>query len=178
VADHIGDAAEPVIEARVEQWWGDRLVPVPEGALAGRGLSIRTLSFLAKLGLPRDAPLLVTFYTGDEFLRPLTVAGETYCVVGDDYGTKIGLGRREDVWSVDPKGELPCRFINTSIAHFVLFLGLYEAQIKNVGAPENREPLAIAGGLRAQFDENDLVTLSNEDNWWSLILEQIGQGLL
>jgi len=59
--------------------------------LAGRRLSIRTHSFLAKLVVPRDAPLLVAFYMGDGLLRPLTVAGETYRVVGDDYGTKIGL---------------------------------------------------------------------------------------
>jgi len=91
VADHIGVAAEPVIEARVKQWWGDRLVLVPESPLTGRRLSIRTPSFLAKRGVPRDAPLLVAFYMGDELLRPLTVAGETYRVVGDDYGTKIGL---------------------------------------------------------------------------------------
>jgi len=32
VADHIGVAAEAVIEARVKQWWGDLLVPVPESA--------------------------------------------------------------------------------------------------------------------------------------------------
>jgi hypothetical protein len=160
-----------VIKARVKQWWGDRLVPVPESVLAGRKLSIRTHSLLAKLGLPRDAPLLVTFYTGDEFLRPLTVAGETYWVVGDDYGTKIGLRRMGDVWSVDPEGQLPCRFINTSIAHFVLFLGLYEAQFKNVRETGNGEPVAIAGELRAQFDENDLSALANEENWWSVVLE-------
>jgi hypothetical protein len=39
VAGHIGLAAEPVIEAKVRQWWGDRLVPVPESVLAGRRLS-------------------------------------------------------------------------------------------------------------------------------------------
>lgn len=167
VANHIDDAAE--IEARVKQWWGDRLVPVPESALAGGSLSIRTHSFLAKLGVPRDPPLLVTFYTSDELLRPLTVAGNTYWVVGDDCGTKIGLRRSGDVWSVDPEGQLTCRFINTSIAYFVLFLGLYEAQFKNA---------RDAVELRAQFHENDLFALSNEDNWWSLILEQIGQGLL
>jgi len=172
VANHIDDGAE--IEERVKQWWGDRLVHVPESALAGARLSIHSHSFLAKLGVPRDAPLLVTFYTGEEFLQPLTMAGETYCVVGDDYGTKIGLRRMGDVWSVDPEGQLPCRFINTSIAHFVLFLGLYEAQCEN----GDWEPIAMAGELRAQFDENDLFALSNEDNWWSLILEQIRQGLL
>jgi len=159
------------IEARVKQWWGDRLVPVPESALAGGRLSIHTHSFLAKLGVPRDAPLLVTFYTGEELLQPLTVAGETYCVVGDDYGTKIGLRRRGDVWSVDPEGQLPCRFINTSIAHFVLFLGLFEAHEAQFESG-NREPRAIAGELRAQFDENDVFALANEENWWSLVLEQ------
>jgi hypothetical protein len=110
---------------------------------------------------------------GDEFLRPLTAAGETYSIVGDDYGTKIGLSRNEDVWSVDPERQLPRRFINTSIAHFVLFLGLYE-QFKS--AKETRE--LCLSELRTQFDECDVFALSNEDSWWSLILEQIGLGLL
>jgi hypothetical protein len=70
------------------------------------------------------------------------------------------------------EGQLRCRFINTGIAHFVLFLGLYEAQY------DNREPVAIAGELRAQFDESDLFALANEDNWWSVVLEQVGHGLL
>ena len=119
--------------------------------------------------------MLVTFYMGDEFLRPLTAAGETYSIVGDDYGTKIGLSRNEDVWSVDPERQMPRRFINTSIAHFVLFLGLYE-QFENAKESGNREP--YLSELRTQFHESDLFALSNEDNWWSLILEQIGLGLL
>ena len=176
VADHIDDAAE--IEARVKQWWGDRLVPVPESALVGRRLSMRTHSFLTKVGVPRDAPGQVTFYTGDEPLRPLAVAGETYWVVGDDYGTEITLSIRGDVWSIDPEGQLPRRFINASIAHFVLFLGLYEAEYEGVGDTDNREPVAIEGELRTQFDEYDLFALANAENWWSLVLEQIGQGLL
>jgi len=45
VAGHIGVAAERVIEARVKQWWRDRLVPVPESALAGRR-AINTHSFV------------------------------------------------------------------------------------------------------------------------------------
>ncbi len=119
--------------------------------------------------------MLVTFYTGDEFLRPLTAAGEIYSIVGDDYGTTIGLRRNGDVWSVDPERQLPRRFINTSIAHFVLFLGLYE-QFENAKETGNREP--YLSELRTQFDESDLFALSNEDNWWSLILEQIGLGQL
>jgi hypothetical protein len=117
--------------------------------------------------------LLVTFYTDDEFLRPLTAAEETYSIVGDDYGTKIGLGRNGDVWSVDPEHQLPRRLINTSIAHFVLFLGLYE-QFENAQETGNREP--YLSELRTQFEESDLFALSNEDNWWSLILEQIELG--
>jgi hypothetical protein len=70
----------------------------------------------------------VTFYRGDEFLRPLTATGETYSIVGDGYGTKIGLRRNGDVWSVDPERQLALRFINTSIAHVVLFLGFENAK--------------------------------------------------
>jgi hypothetical protein len=170
----MGEAAEPVNEARVKQWWGDRLVPVPESVLDGRRLPTPTHAFLARLGLPRDAPLLVTFHTGDDLLRPLAAAAETYWVVGDDDGTKIGLTSKGDVWSVDPEGQLPRRFINTSIAHLVLFLGLYQ----NVGETSDGIPVAIAGELRAQFDETDPSALANAENWWSVVLEQIGHGLL
>jgi len=52
-----------------------------------------------------------------------------------------------------PGGAAACRFINTSIVHFVLFLGLYEAQFEDVRETDNREPIGIAGELRAQFDE-------------------------
>jgi len=34
---------------------------------------------------------------------------------------------------------------HTSTAHFVLLLGLYEAQFEDVGETDNREPIAIAG---------------------------------
>jgi hypothetical protein len=32
----------------------------------------------------------------------------------------------------------------------------------------NGEPIAIAGELRAQFNENDLFALEYEENWWRL----------
>jgi hypothetical protein len=57
-------------------------------------------------------------------------------------------------------------------------LGLYEAEYEGVGDTDNREPVAIEGELRTQFDEYDLFALANAENWWSLVLEQIGQGLL
>jgi hypothetical protein len=73
--------------------------------------------------------------------------------------------------------ELRRRFINTSLAHFFLFLGLYEeagrATHSNAGDAATR-----ASELRAQFNESDPAALGNVDNWWSLILEQMEHGLL
>lgn len=174
MADHIGDAAELAIEEKVKQWWGDRLVPVPERALAGRGLPMRTRSFLARLGLPPYGPLLVKFHTGRDLLRPLTVAGKTYWVVGDDYASNIILKRKGDVWSVDPNGQLPSRFINASIAHFLLFLRLYV----NVRQTANGDLVDTANELQAQFDANDPSALEKQENWWTVIIVQTSLGFL
>jgi hypothetical protein len=167
-----------MVEARVKQYWGDRLVPVPENILAGRGPLPRTHLFLTKLGLPRDPPLLVTFYAGDKLLQPLPIAHETYWIVGDDFGTKIGVGRKEDVWSMDPENRLLRRFIGTSVPHFVLFLGLYEAQLGALKEAGDAKSARIVSGLRAQFNTSDPAALANEESWWSVILEQTEQGLM
>ena len=176
---HNGQATDPATEAKVKQCFGDRLVPCAASALAGRRPLPRTHAFLTRLGLPRDAPLLVTFYAGDELLQPLTLRGETHWVVGDDYGTKIVVGFEEDVWSADPEDRLPRRFINVNLAHFVLFLGFYEeAQCQSLRKANDDESVRIVSELRAKFNERDRLALADEESWWSVVLEKTQQGLL
>lgn len=162
---------------RIEELWGESLKRIAfERPLANIPLS-RTCTFLGRVGLPRrNSPLEMTFYDGEDLLTDLVVHGTRYWIIGDDYGTKISVDANEQVWSVS-EGSLPLRFVNTSLAQFVLFLGIYRYRPPALTPVTDEQAAGILTELRHEFGEADPLALADIENWWSVILEQIEQGL-
>jgi hypothetical protein len=172
------EQSDTEIKARIVQLWGDSLKRVDAQALRADVPLRRTRDFLTSVGLPQcDLPLEVTFHSGQELLVERVVNGAGYWVVGDDYGTKIALDAKEQVWSLGD-GEMPNRAINTSLDRFVLFLGIYRSATPALKEATDEQASGIVDGLRGQFSALDPAALAEGENWWSVVLEQVEQGLL
>jgi hypothetical protein len=170
---------QSVHDSDIAKAWAGNTIRVPEAILSKHPLSQDLRSFLAKVGLPRDCPLLVTFYEDAHLLQPLTYERETYLIVGDDSGSKLCIKTgTEDVWSIDPAHQLPRRFINTELRHFVLFLHLYRSRQPGLETASDEQAAAIIAAMRSEFSRLDARSLDDGENWWSVILEQSEQGQL
>lgn len=170
---------QSVEDSDIAKAWAGNTFRVPEAILSKHPLSQELRSFLSNVGLPRDCPLLVTFYEDAHLLESLNYERETYLIVGDDSSTKLCIKTRtEDVWSIDPDRQLPRRFINSELGHFVLFLHIYRSRQHDLAAASDEEAAEIIGAMKSEFRRLDTRSLDDPDNWWSVILEQSEQGQL
>jgi len=113
----------------------------------------------------RYEPVLLTFYGHES--RP---RGD-YIIIGDDYGTELCVRLSDGaVYSVDPEGSLPRRFMNSGIRQLAKFISIYETG--RAEAPS--EPGCLeARRLRNKMAEIDLKAIEDPENWWSRILDQV-----
>jgi hypothetical protein len=161
----------------IRQLWGSRLRPITAKSLPDGRVSAETRRFLTEVGLPDEAPLLVSF--APDLLAPLEVDGIEYLTVGDDYGTQLGIeANAESVWSVDPEGSLPKRLVNSSLRAFIASLGTYVQWQPDLRDASDDEAAGIVDQLRHRILEIDALAFNDPENWWSVILEQTADGLL
>ncbi len=173
-------AAGDVIHEQILRLWADGLAPASVSSVTLQGrVPEPTLRLLANAGLPSTCPLEVTFYRDERFLQPVSsAAGATYLLVGDDFGTTLGLGPGSgEVWSFELDEKSSPRFVNSSLDAFVLFLGLYEKD-GNTAPLSDTERVAAAEELGREMTRYDSAALGDEESWWSIILEQRMDGLL
>jgi hypothetical protein len=101
-------------------------------------------------------------------------------VIGSDERTdlrvELDTGR---VWSIDPRNELPVRFVNSSVDGLAASIGAYTAYASEVTeAEDERAARRLVGELRGRIGSIDAAAIADADTWWSLILEQAEEGLL
>lgn len=99
-------------------------------------------------------------------------------VIGNDYGTDICIDSKGEIISLDPDHELPTRFINQNLNSFLEFLNLFAVYYTKIGEAGEEEQLQILEELKEEFNRIDSRALDYEDNWWSVILEQMEMGLM
>jgi hypothetical protein len=104
-------------------------------------------------------PLLLTFYGHNA-----REAGDNV-IIGDDYGTELHLTADGAVVSIDAEGNLPTRFVNSSIARLAQFLQVVSHSERSDDEHE-REMWRKLAGL-------DPPAFADEENWWAVILEQV-----
>jgi hypothetical protein len=95
-------------------------------------------------------------------------------VIGDDYGTDLVL-RLSDaaIYSVDLKGTLPTRFMNSGIqqlARFIEVLGSFS------DSPITDTEI-LSRQMREALTQIDPTAFGDPENWWAVVLEQIACGL-
>ena len=132
-------------------------------------LSNRTKEILCDIGLPTEPLHFIQFHEEIENI----IADEKHIIIGSDLGTDICVNEKDEVVSIDPEKEYPTRFVNKNLETFlgfiVIFL-LYEEKLKNA---DDNEINQVIQEIRKEFYLLDMQALSNEENWWPIILEQI-----
>lgn len=101
-----------------------------------------------------------------------------YIIIGNDFGTDICINKKEEIVSVDPKHQYPTRFINKNLKCFIKFIIVYLFYEDKIIDASDDKINTVIEEIREKFNEIDIQALSNEENWWSIILEQIELGLM
>ena len=83
------------------------------------------------------------------------------------------------VRAFDPGGKLPTRFVNSTakqLGAFIVAYGRYCADAR--AARDEADTDTIVEGLRRTLVALDPAATADPENWWSLVLEQVNDGLL
>lgn len=162
----------------IKNYFGDRLKKIPKDVISNEISDTNNLVlFLTEMGLIEGFEG-ITFYFESPSIQKIEINGKEYLVLGDDYGTKLCAElTSENIFSVDVEGELPTRYINSSIENFILFIMIFEQYQKSLDEDED-ENMNKLSELQSTFNKYDKAALDGEENWWSVIIEQIDDGLL
>ena len=114
-----------------------------------------------------DASGMVDQYLPSKFERLLlTFYGKAVqprngmLLIGDDYGTDLLLDPEDGtIYSVDPNGALPTRFVNSGIKQLAASLA----------AHREAEAIGSVQHLRSQIHAIDPQALADPDTWWSCV---------
>jgi hypothetical protein len=109
---------------------------------------------------PKYEPLLLTFYGHDA-----REAGDDV-IIGDDYGTELHLTADGTVVSIDPQGQFPRRFMNSSIGRLAQFLEIVSRTDRQDDQRERE--------MRRTLADLDPPAFASAENWWAVIFEQTG----
>jgi hypothetical protein len=164
----------------IKAFWGNELLTIPQSIVVNYPIPLESKSFLANVGVPTREGLLFPFFKRPgEFRMWADKDGEDYLVLAQERGQNLGLSAKSgNISVIDSRDELPMRFVNSDLASLVGFLQLLaETQKRLRGATED-EGRALIEQLRKEFMSNDAKALAGDENWWSVVLEQMEQGLL
>ena len=129
---------------------------------------------LCEDGVP-DVPLhFLHFNTqGDE----LVIVNGNCISIGRDNGTEICIDPNNEIVSVDAYGVYPKRFVNSSLESLFECVAIYLIYNDRLMSAEDGEISILIGEIRQKFSCVDQGALDDEENWWSVILEQVEDGL-
>ncbi len=136
-------------------------------------LSNSTKKILCDIGLPYE-PLNFIQFNIDEIDN--INFDEEYVTIGTDFGTSICINHKDEVVSVDREKEYPIRFINKNLEAFMEFVVIFLKYENEINEADDDEINQVMQKVRKEFDEIDAQALSSEENWWSIIFEQIELG--
>lgn len=166
-----------VEDSDILNYWGDALIKFSREILADKAIPDSASRFLQTVGLPSKSDMFVNFQTTDT--RIVKFQDQLYLILGDDYGTNIGMNMASgEIFSIPDQGNLPIRFINSTIKSFVIFLQLYTEAASEIKKGTEEEIKTTANSLREKFIDIDNRALANGENWWSLITEEMNHGML
>jgi hypothetical protein len=115
-------------------------------------------------------PLLLSFHD------PSIVDGAT--VIGNDYGTQFRLVDSAII-SVDPAAEVPARFVNSSVDQLSACIAAHIDYGRAIDAANDDEAeFSAVESFATTIQRIDPECLSNPENWWAVIVEQMRNGQL
>jgi hypothetical protein len=149
----------------------DNIARFPADAVASWPVPSSARDILANVGVPGETD----FFAAAEAPQVLS-AGLTQ--IGTDYGTNICLDSAGRVHSIDPSGEYPDRFVNSGLEAFLRFLALVLAErtaSEGLSDDELDERVEVLADVLVGLDK---VAFEDPESWWSVIFEQMRDGLL
>ena len=99
-------------------------------------------------------------------------------VVGHDEGTFLVLSADGSVVSIEPGADGAERFVNSTGRQFTDSLAVLRDAWAVRAELSERDADVQAARLRAELSAIDAAAVDGDDHWWSLVLEQLEQGLL
>ena len=93
-------------------------------------------------------------------------------------GTNICVNHRDEIISVDMESEYSIRFINKNLETFLKFIVVILSYENEINEANDDEINQVIQKVRTEFNMIDIQALSSEENWWSIILEQIELGAM
>lgn len=101
---------------------------------------------------------------------------EQYVVIGNYCGNCICINKMNEVISIDLDGEYPVRFINANLKSFLKCISVFLEYEYEISVSDNEEIFKITEKIKEKINLADDRALATEENWWSIILEQIEFG--
>jgi hypothetical protein len=169
----LGDA----VIREIRRLWGGQLVPAPRDLVARHDLSPATATLLSEVGLPTDDPLEIEYFRDDRLLDRTETDGEMYLGIADETGTLFALrAGTDELWCLNPMGNPPTMFVNSTLCDFLLFWGRVAARFEDF---THKDTVAEAvDALRRELAARDPRALDEADGWWRLVLAQALEGEL
>lgn len=138
-------------------------------------MSNNTKKILCDIGLPNE-PLNFIQFNFEEIEN--IKLDEENVIIGNDFATSICINCKDEVVSIDLENEYPIRFINKNLETFLEFITIFLSYEDKINDADDDEIKKVMREVRQKFDKIDIQALSNEENWWSILLEQIELGLM
>lgn len=142
-------------------------------------LPAATKTFLTKEGIPAIKTDLINLYNNESKIVPIMYKNVKYLVIGDDFGTSICV--REEtgsVFAIDLSGDIPERFVNSDIEKMLSCLATYFENLTALQRVSDEDAGELVGDIKETLQQIDPPCLNNEENWWSVLLEQTELGLM
>lgn len=138
-------------------------------------LSNNTKKILCDIGLPYEPLNFIQFNI--EEIEDIKL-DKDYIIIGNDLGTNICVNHKDEIVSIDTENEYPIRFINKDLETFLKFIVIFLSHENEIEEADDDEIDQVMQKVRKEFDMTDIRALSSEENWWSIILEQIELGVM
>lgn len=132
-------------------------------------LSNETKTILCEMGLPK---ISLSFFEFDKPRIDIEL-NDKYIVIGNDFGTDICINDKEEIISVDRENEYPIRFVNKSLKKFLECIFVFMQYEKEINDANDEDIESIFDEIKMKFEKIDNDVFSSEENWWSIILEQV-----
>lgn len=174
-------------------YWGNEFTPIAVDQPLAAFATDQTAEFLRSVGLPskrskvaakiRDITL-IEFYNDPSPIKQFVVGGEKYFSLGqhEDWDDFVGLKEKSgEVFYLQGMDTTApeASFVNSNLKlHFYFWLLLFHNYLSKASTILQKERKQTARTLRKEFKRLDKLALLDENSYWSVIVEQIEDGLL
>lgn len=99
-------------------------------------------------------------------------------VIGEDDATVFVVAEDGSVWSVDPTGVLPRRFVNSSTECLAAYLADLPPSWRALAGVDDAEAERTLDQLVMRLEPLDPPALGDDEAYWAVVVEQIRVGLM